>query len=198
MIKVQGKLPRNLIVACSGGVDSIVAAHFLSKNHNVTLAYFNHQTQFGIKSEQWITDWAEKYNLSLIKSTITREKEKSESLEEYWRIQRYKWFNSLENPVVTAHHLDDCVETWIWSSMHGCGKIIPYKNQNVIRPFRLNEKSVFKNWAERHNLEYLDDPSNSDTNYMRNYIRHTVMPHIKVINPGINKVVRKKVSNDFQ
>jgi tRNA(Ile)-lysidine synthase len=197
MIKIQGKLPRDLIVACSGGIDSIVVAKFLSKNHNVTLAYFNHQTNFGILSEKWISEWADNNNLKLVTATINRDRYKNESMEEYWRNQRYEWFHSIDNPVITAHHLDDCVETWVWSSMHGTGKIIPYKNKNVIRPFRMNEKSVFDAWASAKGLSHVEDPSNSDVKYTRNYIRHTMMPHILHINPGIKKVIRKKVATDF-
>lgn len=197
MIKVQGKLPREVVVACSGGVDSIVIAKFLSRNHNVTLAYFNHQTEFGMTSELWIKEWADKNSMPIITSTISRDKYKNESQEEYWRNQRYDWFFSMDKPVITAHHLDDCVETWIWSSLNGNGKIIPYKNRNVIRPFRMNEKEVFSKWANDKEMVYLEDPSNSDTSYTRNYIRHTMMPHVLHINPGIKKVVRKKVREDI-
>lgn len=197
MIKIQGKMPRELIVACSGGIDSIVAAKFLARNHKVTLAYFNHKTDFGVYSEGWIKEWADKNDFQLIVSTINRDRHKTESLEEYWRNQRYEWFFSLNNTVVTAHHLDDCVETWIWSSMHGTGKIIPYKNRNVIRPFRMNDKNTLTNWAINKNIEFVEDPSNTDVKYMRNYIRHTMMPHVLHINPGIKTVVRKKVSSDL-
>jgi tRNA(Ile)-lysidine synthase len=196
MIKIQGKLPKDLIVACSGGVDSIAIAHFLTNCHNVTLAYFNHQTPYGIQCETWMKEWAEKYKLPIITSTLSREKDKTESLEEYWRKERYSWFYKLNMPVITAHHLDDCVETWIWSSMHGTGKIIPYRNRNIIRPFRLNEKEKFKDWAVRKELTWMEDPSNANTKYTRNYIRHTMMPHVLNINPGIKKVIRKKVIID--
>lgn len=193
MIKIQFKLPRKLFVACSGGADSMAALSFLTKNHDVTVAYFNHGTDFGNKSEHWIEEYCRKENLKLVKSTITREKSTEESQEEYWRNERYAWLNSLPGEVVTAHHLDDCVETWVWSAMHGNGKIIPYRNKNVIRPFRLTEKNEFVSWVNRKNIEYLDDPSNSDTKYMRNYIRNDVMPHILKINPGIKKTIYKKV-----
>jgi tRNA(Ile)-lysidine synthase len=196
MIKVQGTLSKDLIVACSGGIDSIVIANFLSQKHNVTLAYFNHQTPFGIQSEEWIKEWADKNNMHIITSTLSRDKHKTESFEEYWRKERYSWFYTLDMPVVTAHHLDDCVETWIWSSMHGTGKIIPYRNRNIIRPFRLNEKEKFKDWAINRNLSWMEDPSNINTKYIRNYIRHTMMPHVLTINPGIKKVIRKKAMND--
>jgi tRNA(Ile)-lysidine synthase len=82
--------------------------------------------------------------------------------------------------------------------MHGKGKIIPYTNQNVIRPFRLNRKSEFENWCRRFNVPWIEDQSNQDTKYMRNFIRHEVMPKVMVINKGIHKVVAKKVEKDYE
>lgn len=190
---VETKLPRNIIVACSGGADSIAITHFLARKHNVTVAYFNHGTEFGKMSEEWVYEWCKNNSINFVTSKITREQNRNESKEEYWRNQRYEWLHSLNDPVVTAHHLDDCIETWIWSSLNGEAKIIPYRNKNVIRPFRTNKKQEFVEWCERHDVPYLNDPSNQDTKYMRNYIRNNMMDHILHINPGISKVIRKKV-----
>jgi tRNA(Ile)-lysidine synthase len=89
--------------------------------------------------------------------------------------------------------LDDCTETWIWSSLNGFGKVIPYRNMNVIRPFRMNRKYEFVDWCERKSIEWIEDKSNSDTKYMRNFIRHELMPKALVVNPGLYKVVAKVV-----
>lgn len=200
MIQIQGKLPREVNVACSGGVDSMTIADFLMRNHTVNLLFFNHGTE---TSKEALDFLSERYDpsislagMKLIVGNITRNKQKSESWEEYWRIQRYEWFHSFDTPIITCHHLDDCVETWIWSSLHGEGKIIPYSNQNIIRPFRLNRKSDFTNWCRNKNVSWIEDSSNEDTKYMRNFIRHEIMPKVLVVNPGIHKVVRKKVLED--
>jgi len=99
--------------------------------------------------------------------------------------------------VVTCHHLDDCVETWVWSSMHGTGKIIPYRRNGVIRPFRTTRKRQLELWAAMHNVPYLEDDSNADVCYTRNYIRHEMMPHVLRVNPGIHKTIAKKVRDDY-
>ena len=201
MIKLQGKLPRNIVLACSGGVDSMAALDFLRHNHNVTVAYFNHRTDHGIKAGNWLREQCRtKYlDVRYREHVLEGEKPKYMSKEEWWRHERYNWFNSTfyGHDVVTVHHLDDCVETWIWSSMHGQGKIIPYRNSNVIRPFRLTRKRDLELWANLKGVEYIEDDSNRDTCYTRNYIRHEMMPHVLRVNPGIHKVISKKVKDEY-
>jgi tRNA(Ile)-lysidine synthase len=201
MIRIQTKLPREIIVACSGGVDSMAVVDFLRRNHDVTAFYFDHGTEHGFEAGKFL----EKYFSGSDVQLLTRRIQETEvpndiSQEEHWRNERYKWLHFLkkDGEVVTCHHLDDCVETWIWSSMHGEGKIIPYRNKNVIRPFRLTRKRDFELWANLKNVPYIEDDSNSDTCYTRNYIRHEMMPHVLRVNPGIHKNVSKKVREDYE
>ena len=201
MIKLQGKLPKSVVLACSGGVDSMAALDFLRNNHSVTVAYFNHRTEHGIRTGEWLRrQCREKYpDVCYQEAVLEGHKPKGLSTEEWWRNERYKWFSHFAGCcVITAHHLDDCVETWIWSSLHGQGKIIPYRNRNVVRPFRLTRKRDFRMWANLKNVEYLEDDSNKNICYTRNYIRHELMPHALRVNPGIHKVVKKKVIDDHE
>jgi len=196
MIKLQTKLPREVYVACSGGVDSMAVVDFLRNNHNITVVYFDHGTQHSTTAGVFIGNYCSKHNLPLMYGRITRDRERDESQEEYWRNERYKFFSSINADIITCHHLDDCVETWVWSSMHGEGKIIPYRNGNVIRPFRLTRKRDFQLWANLKNVPHVEDDSNADTCYTRNYIRHEMMPHVLRVNPGIHKTIAKKVRAD--
>ena len=201
MIKLQGKLPREVYVACSGGVDSMAVVDFLRNNHDVTLVYFNHGTEHGTKAHRFVTEYATKNDLPFMYGTLgtgaAEGKPKDDSWEEHWRNERYKYFHTINAPIITAHHLDDCVETWVWSSMHGIGKIIPYSNQNVIRPFRMTRKRDFQLWADLKNVPYVEDDSNKDVCYTRNYIRHEMMPHVLRVNPGIHKTILKKVRDEY-
>lgn len=193
MLKLQGSLPRNITLAFSGGVDSVAVADFLKRNHAITLLFINHRTKASAEAQEFVLSFADKNNLPLQIRHISEANDTSMSKEEFWRIERYKIFHNVDNPVVTAHHLDDCVETWIWSSLHGQSKLIPYRNHNVIRPFLLNRKNEFKAWCDRNNLDWCEDMSNLDTSYMRNHIRHNMMPSILKVNPGIHKVIKKKL-----
>ena len=198
MIKLQHKLPRDIFVACSGGVDSMAVFDFLHRNHNLTLCFFDHGTETSKKALEFVSEQAVAYNVGFVYGSISKQYNKAseESWEEYWRIKRYEYFHSFNAPVITAHHLDDCVETWVWSSMHGQGKIIPYNNRNVIRPFRLTRKRDLELWADLKSVPYIEDESNKDTRFTRNYIRHEMMPNVLRVNPGIHKVIAKKVKAD--
>lgn len=200
MIQIQGKLDRQVYVACSGGVDSMAVVDFLSKNHRVNLMFFDHKTETSAAALEFLTDHfydsIETNSIRLHVGHIERDKERSESWEEFWRNERYRWFHSFNFPIITCHHLDDCAETWIFNSLNGEGRIIPYSNGNVIRPFRLNRKAEFTNWCRNKNVPWIEDTSNDDVSYMRNFIRHEIIPKALVVNPGLHKVVRKKVLAD--
>ena len=64
------------------------------------------------------------------------------SKEAWWRDQRYKFFNeATTRPIITAHHLDDVVENWIFTSMNGNPFLIPHQRDQFIRPFLTTEKN---------------------------------------------------------
>lgn len=201
MIHIQGKLPRKLYIAVSGGVDSMAILNFLGKSHDIEVLFFDHGTQTSQEASWVVKNICSRNDHKLHYGSISRDKLPTESLEEYWRNERYKFltkFSCSDRPVITCHHLDDCVEQWIFSSLHGNPNIIPYRrDDNIIRPFRLTTKIELLNWAKRHNVEWHEDYSNEDIKYMRNYIRHELLPKLLVVNPGLAKVIRKKVEADY-
>lgn len=200
MIVIQGQLPKRFILACSGGVDSMGVLDFVRRKHGVVVVHVNHKTSHSDSAQNLVCKFCDKHGIPMFSEDISPLKPSQKSQEEHWRDQRYqiidKFSEQLNLPAVTGHHLDDCVETWIWSSLHGEGKVIPYNRKSVFRPFRLNRKTVFEDWAKRHQVPWIEDTSNSDTSYIRNYIRHEVMPHALRVNAGIHKVIKKKVRND--
>ena len=196
MIRIIGKIPKRVTVACSGGVDSMVFVDFLLKgNRKVDLAYFNHDTGHSREAERFVKQYAAKNNLILTVGRV-RGSKGSRSLEEFWRDERYEFLESLgSNYIITCHHLDDVVETWLFTSFHGESKLIPHKRGNKIyRPFLMTEKSSILNYANRKAIDWIEDPSNRMTkNIMRNHIRHNVLPQVLKVNPGIRKTIRKKL-----
>jgi tRNA(Ile)-lysidine synthase TilS/MesJ len=70
------------------------------------------------------------------------------STEEHWRDERYKFFRTFNMPVITGHNLDDVIEWFLFSSLHGQGKVMPYNNKNVIRPFISTSKRSLEDWCD--------------------------------------------------
>lgn len=198
MIKQLMKIPHDVCLAFSGGVDSLAVAHFLKRGgKNVTLLHFNHGCEYSDKIEEQCRQRAEELGLPIVVMKMeSGERPKGQSLEDFWRRGRYRalrsYANSVGQKLLTGHHLNDNLENWLWSSMHGEGKLIPHEDATVIRPFLTTDKDEFVSYAERHGLVPVDDPYNDNLHLTRNYIRHVMMPHVLKINPGIKKVIRKK------
>ncbi len=195
MIKLLTPLPKTIYVACSGGVDSMAALDFLRRKHEVTVAFFDHYTEHSMLSKHWLWEYCKSNSIPFVSGEVKNQKTSDESWEEYWRNERYAWFETLDHAVVTAHHLDDAVETWIWSSMHGQPKLPEVVRKSVARPFLSTPKKELIDWCVRKNVPWYEDTSNNDTKYMRNYVRHVAMPVVQKINPGIQKTIKKKLLN---
>jgi tRNA(Ile)-lysidine synthase len=196
MIKLLEKVPKDITIALSGGPDSMTALSFLQRsNRCIDALYFDHGTTHAKKAEAFVTNYCESNSIPLKVGRIQREKAQNESKEEYWRNERYSFFKeATKKPIILGHHLDDAMEWWIFSSLNGMGKLIPYANQktNVLRPLLLNRKRELLKWLKKNNVPYIEDPSNSSTEYTRNYIRHNLMQHAIHVNPGLAKVIAKK------
>tara|TARA_B100000927_G_C16458904_1_gene467024 strand:- start:346 stop:948 length:603 start_codon:yes stop_codon:yes gene_type:complete len=199
MIRIIGKIPSNVVVACSGGVDSMAITHFLLQGRRkVKLAYFNHDTFHSHQAQKFIENYANEKKIDLFIGRVVGNKGKR-SMEEFWRDERYNFFNKInKNFLITCHHLDDAVETWVMSAMHGQCKLIPYqRGQKIFRPFLMTSKKSIKEYADRKGINWVEDPSNSRTEYIRNHIRHSLMPGILKVNPGIRKMIRKKLIETY-
>jgi tRNA(Ile)-lysidine synthase len=194
MIRLLGNIPRGEFgVACSGGIDSMAIVNFLlNGGYYPNIIYFNHNTNHGDLAEDFVRRYCRTHNLKLY---IGRTDLKPESnKEKIWSDLRYEFFSKFDFPIITCHHLDDCVETYLFSCLRGFQSVIPYKRGNVIRPFLLNEKCVFESWCDRKNVPFIQDESNFSTEHSRNRIRHNIVPEALKVNPGLKTVVRKMIS----
>ena len=194
MIKVLGKIPKGEFgLACSGGVDSMAIANFLlNGGYDPHILYFNHNTEHGNHAEEFVSSYCRRHNLKL---SIGRTDIKPQSnKEKIWSDLRYEFFSQFDFPIITCHHLDDCVETYIFSCLRGFQSVIPYSKGNVIRPFLMNEKSVFNIWCQDKGVPFVEDESNLSVDYSRNRIRHNIVPEALLVNPGLKTVVRKMIA----
>ena len=193
MFRFLVKVPNKVGVAFSGGVDSLAIAHFLKKGKkDITLYHFNHGCQYSDDIEFKCREAAEKLSLPIIVGGYDGTRNKGQSLEDAWRRARYRFLRSFDETIITGHHIDDATEFWIFSSLHGEGKLTPIVSGNIIRPFLTTEKSTFINHCKNNKLEVVEDEMNKDMHLMRNYMRANMMEHIYHINPGIRTVIRKK------
>ncbi len=200
MIHILGDIPRRVAIAVSGGVDSMAVLDFLRRSREVTVLHYNHGT--GAHADQatnLVREYCKKFALICKVGFNAEDIPTGVSSEAWWRQKRYTWFESTTDlPIITAHHLGDAVENWIFTSLNGNPFLIPRQRGQYLRPFLSTEKSDFENWCERKNVPFVIDPTNVDTKYRRNYIRHVMMPHAEQINPGIRKTIKKKIIVNFE
>lgn len=198
MLKLLLPIPKTVTVAFSGGVDSVAVVDFLARKHDVACAFYHHGTEDSERAFRFVSKFCTERGLVMFLGVLNEDKPKDMSHEEFWRIKRYEFLSSLNyGPVITAHHLGDCVETYIWSCMHGKPKVPKIIRGNIIRPFLTTPKSKLIDWCERKGLSWCEDLSNQDEKYMRNYIRKNLVPHAMHVNPGIYKTVKKIVESSL-
>ncbi len=169
-----------------------IASFYAKGNKNFELAYFDHNTGNADKSVPIINKFAKDNDIIFHVGKLNLPKPSNMSLEEFWRIERYSFLNSFELPIVTCHHLNDAIETWLFTAMHGNPKLIPVTNKNVIRPFLTNTKNDLIRWCVNNNIPWNEDESNMDLHHPRNRIRANIIPQALMVNPGLHKVIKKK------
>lgn len=199
MIRMSYKVPKDIFVAVSGGCDSMAALDFLRQNRSVTVLHYNHATDFSDSAESVVRAYCTNHKLPLIVGTLDDTPDRGASLEDFWRQARYGFFQEAYDgfqPIVTCHHLDDVAETWLFTSLNGTPRLIPSRRDFYLRPFLETRKAVFEEWCDRKEVPYIDDPSNENTKFMRNYIRHELIPKALRVNPGLHKVLRKKIKEN--
>ena len=189
-----------LLIAISGGLDSVVLFHLLHKlNYDVSLAHCN----FKLRGKESDLDEEFIKNLNQISAnqiftiifdTEKYAKEHKLSTQIAARELRYNWFQKLITEhkfeyVLTAHHADDNLETFLIHLTRGSGLDgftgIPKVNGNIVRPLLAFSRKEILNYAKDNDIEWREDASNASNKYIRNKIRHQVLPVLKEINPSI-------------
>ena len=194
----------NLLLAISGGADSMCLFFVLKElGYSIDLAHcnFNLRAEDSNEDESFVKELANKYGVkSHVKSFATQKyaNEKKISIQMAARDLRYKWFDELLTNnnldfVITAHHKDDNVETFFINLIRGtginglCG--IKTKNKNIIRPLLEISRQEIEHYLNQKNIKYRHDSSNSEVKYLRNKIRHQLMPLLKEMNPNIQQTI---------
>lgn len=184
----------NFVLAISGGVDSMVLANlFLINNLNFSIAHCNFQLR-GKESdddELFINKWCSGKDIKLYNKKFSTEdycKNNKLTIQMGARELRYEWFRELIDKekhdfIVTAHHIDDQLETFIINSIRGTGIDglvgIPDKINKIIRPLLMSSKDQIIEYSKVNKINYREDSSNDKEDYLRNKIRHSVIPYLK-------------------
>ena len=198
----------NLLLAISGGADSVFLFFILHRlGYNIQLAHcnFNLRGRESDEDEHFVRNLANKYNVKFyIKSfeTKTYAKKKKISIQMAAREIRYKWFNKLLAKynldfVITGHHKDDNVETFLinlirGSGINGLSGIKPI-NKNVIRPLLEVTKIEILHFLKQKGIKYRNDSSNYEIKYLRNRIRQELIPLLEDINPKVKDKISDEV-----
>ncbi len=187
-----------LLLAISGGIDSVVLAHLChqSKFH-FALAHcnFNLRGDESDTDEEFVIDLAENLDTEIFVESFDCfqfAKSKGMSIQMAARDLRYNWFEELCDQlhfdyILTAHHADDDLETFLINLSRGTGLDgligIPEVNDLVVRPLLPFSRDQIRDYAQQHHIQWREDSSNDSSKYLRNKLRHEVIPKLKDINP---------------
>lgn len=199
-----------LLIAISGGLDSVVLTHLCHKlNVNMALAHCNFNLRSGEShtDEDFVIQLAKDLDLEVFTERFDTKKYSKDhkmSIQMAARELRYNWFEALTNQfqfdyVLTAHHTDDNLETFLINLSRGTGleglKGIPQINNNIVRPLLPFSREAISTYATDNKIEWREDSSNASIKYMRNKLRHDVIPVLKEMNPQCLQNFQATLSN---
>ena len=201
---------KKLLIAISGGIDSVVLTHLLSRlNFNISLAHCNFNLR-GTESDLdtvFVKDLAKKLEIRCFTTSFETEriaKENKESSQIAARNLRYSWFQEIRQEnnfdyILTAHHADDNLETFLINLTRGSGLDgftgIPEINGNIIRLLLKFSREEIEVFAKEEKISWREDQSNTSTKYVRNKIRHNILPVLKEINPSLLDTFSKTLTH---
>ena len=191
---------KKLLIAISGGIDSVVLTQLLaSLNFDISLAHCN----FNLRSTEsdldtvFVKELGEKLQIKCFTTSFETEKiatKNKESTQVAARNLRYAWFQEIAqihhfDYVLTGHHADDNLETFLINLTRGTGLDgftgIPEINRNIVRPLLTFSREEIEFFAKNNKISWREDQSNTATKYVRNKIRHKILPVLKEINPSL-------------
>ncbi|RAJ12566.1 tRNA lysidine(34) synthetase TilS [Arenibacter echinorum] len=187
------------ILACSGGVDSVVLAHLCaSYKLDFSIAHCNFKLRGAEsdKDEDLVRELAKDLGTEIFVTSFDTHgymAQHKTNLQIAARELRYNWFSQIMaihniKTLVTAHHADDSLETFLINLSRGTGieglTGIPSHTNTISRPLLQFSRAEIKTYAETNAIHWREDASNENTKYLRNNIRHNIIPKLKELNPN--------------
>ena len=196
------------LLACSGGVDSVVLAHLCSAcKLNFALAHCNFRLR-GEESdgdERLVEKLARELNVNYYVThfdTMSYVKKNKVSIQMAARDLRYSWFAEIMekntyNYLVTAHQTDDNLETFLINLSRGTGieglSGIPEHTNTILRPLLIFGRKDILAYATENDILWREDSGNADRKYLRSKIRHEIVPKLKELHPTFEKNIAKTI-----
>ena len=199
--------PNRIVVAFSGGLDSTVLLHALatsagSPGATIVAVHVDHglNENSGEWSERCAT-FARELDVEFVGLNVTVDLDSGLGPEAAARAQRYDALRPLVASgdwLISAHHRDDQAETLLLNLMRGSGpaglagigEVQPFAAGWLVRPMLSYSRSELHDYATRHELDWIDDPSNEDRSLDRNYLRHEVLPVLEARWPEASSRLR--------
>jgi tRNA(Ile)-lysidine synthase len=198
-----------VLLAVSGGMDSMVMADLFQKSGiKFAVAHCN----FGLRGEasdldeRLVRDWCNTNNIvihSILFDTKQKSLEWKKATQETARILRYEWFEVIrqENKyavVATAHHANDNVETLMINLFKGTGisgihGIMPRQGR-IIRPLLFAGREMIASYATENKIPFREDASNATDDYLRNAVRHNIIPAVQQLFPHVIGSVNESIA----
>ena len=197
-----------LILGISGGADSVCLMHvFLELGYSFELAHcnFNLREEESDADEYFVKDLAKEYQLKIhVKQfdTLAYAAENKISTQMAARDLRYAWFEKLRikssaKYLAIAHHANDDVETFFINLVRGSGLKgflgIKEKNNAIVRPLLSVSRLEIEQYLKDRGLVFREDSSNASVKYLRNKIRHELIPLLAQMNPSIQQTVKDEM-----
>lgn len=208
--------PRRYCVAFSGGVDSHVLLHALAQIRSLLPAQFIHAIHINHGIHPDADQWAlhcqmicNDLDISFAQHTLTLNSSKGTSLEALAREARYACLASQiqsDDLLLLAHHQDDQAETLLLQLMRGSGvkglagmpRYAQFATGALARPLLDQTRDDLLDYARSHHLPWIEDPSNYNTAFDRNFLRHEVLPLIRQRWPSVNATLARSAQHQAE
>lgn len=203
-------IKQSILAAVSGGRDSVVLAELLHRGgYRFEIAHCNFHLRGdeSDRDEQFVRDLANRYGVPCHVAQFDTDayaSEKNISTEMAARELRYAWFERVRQErgldlIAVAHHRDDAIETFFINLLRGaglaglCGMKAQYGH--VVRPLLHVSREEIDRYIDENGLHYVEDRTNATDLYLRNRIRHQLIPLMRDLNPSFDSVMSQNLHN---
>lgn len=199
-----------VLIGVSGGADSIALLEFFVSvkekyDLDICVAHIEHgiRGEDSVNDAEFVKNYCKKLGVNFYLKTIDAPnlaKKAKMGVEEYSRMARYDFFNTIEcDKIATAHNLTDNIETLLFRLARGTGLkgacSIPAVRGKIIRPFIEVSSGEIRKWCNDNNIPYRVDCTNSDSAYSRNLIRLEILPLFEKLNANYQDNIENFISD---